>query len=105
MEKIMAKKIVTLALGAALAMGMSGFALAQGSLQHDDNGGGMPTGAANGGVNSGISTNSNDRQPPGTVGQRAPTNSAGIPNAPGVNGAIVPNSKGGKANSSPGSQH
>jgi hypothetical protein len=56
-------------------------------------------------VNSGTSTNSNDRQPPGTVGQRAPTNSAGIPNAPGVNGAIVPNSKGGKANSSPGSQH
>jgi hypothetical protein len=97
----MAKKIVTLALGAALAMGMSGFALAQGSLQHDDNGGGMPTGAAKGGVNSGISTNSNDRQPPGTVGQRA---SAGTPNAPGANGAIVPNSKGGKANS-PGSQH
>jgi hypothetical protein len=55
-------------------------------------------------VNSGISTNSNDRQPPGTVGQRAPTNSAGTPNAPGANGAIVPNSKGGKANS-PGSQH
>src|SRR3954464_8298361 len=86
----MAKKIVSLALGVAMAMGVSGFALAQGSVQHDDNGGGMPTGARSGGVNSGISTNSNDRQPRGTVGERAPTNSAGTPDAVGVNGAIVP---------------
>jgi hypothetical protein len=91
---MMTNRIVTLALGAALAMGVSGAALAQGSSQHDDNGGGMPTGAANGGVNSGISTNSNDRQPPGTVGRRAPTDSSGGSSAPGVNGAIVPNTKG-----------